>query len=62
MKAFICKILHSDIAYAGGKFVRCRTCRREWIAVHHVEPPRAMVDQRRDVAELQRIWDAGSDS
>jgi len=45
MKAFICKILHSDIAYAGGKFVRCRTCRREWIAVHHVEPPRAMVGQ-----------------
>ena len=24
----------------------------------HVEPPRAMVGQRRDVAELQRIWDA----
>ena len=45
MKAFICKILHSDIAYAGGKFVRCRTCRREWIAVHHVEPLRAMVGQ-----------------
>ena len=58
MRAFLCFLFHRSTQYAGGQYLRCRTCRREWQAAHYNGPlrreePKPVVD--RGCVELERI-------